>query len=414
MPTLPRRGPSRSVIGVTVVAFWTILLLPALNSYYTNVPEVYVRWAERLTTSDRAALEERFRLSHPVPHVSDPRTWKYEIADASPRNLRDLVDHPSVADTHGIIKTTAELESPPAGFLSYVMPSVPLAGALALLLMALLVRPPDGSGFRLNRDARFWFVDLYIWAAIAFLTFGYQLEAHDSMTNDHAGYLAMAQQIVLGELPIRDFLEHGTLLHSLISAVLQWSFGHHLLAEMLVCTSFIAIGHGLTFVLASSLARSTLVGFLLTLSSLLTTPRPYSYPKIFIYPLAVYLLWRYIRRPSRVNMVIVSFVAALALLFRMDHGVVVFLSAVAVIGFREGLTPIRRTASAIGAFTLAFELWLTPFLLYLAFSGGVFRHVRSIFEFGGRALGRENPLVLSVLNLSSYAPSLATTVAGVH
>ena len=61
---------------------------------------VHVRWQPSIDADTRRTLETRFRLSDGTP-LGDT-TWGYDLLDPSTDNIRALVTHPEVADTHDI------------------------------------------------------------------------------------------------------------------------------------------------------------------------------------------------------------------------------------------------------------------------------------------------------------------------
>ena len=66
-------------------------------------PVIHVRWWEPLDAAQRAVIERRFSL-HQLEQIA-PAAWRYEVADPSAENLRDLVRHTDVADTHFVDRT---------------------------------------------------------------------------------------------------------------------------------------------------------------------------------------------------------------------------------------------------------------------------------------------------------------------
>jgi hypothetical protein len=68
---------------------------------------IQIRWSPD-ADAERERLEARYTL-HAGVERGDPRTWLYEIADSSQRNLRALIDDPHVADTHMVDRATARL-----------------------------------------------------------------------------------------------------------------------------------------------------------------------------------------------------------------------------------------------------------------------------------------------------------------
>ena len=74
------------------------------------LPDVHVRWITGLEEVQRRGLERRFGLQDGREH--SPRTWRYELADASPARIAEIVGHDAVEDTHGIIRAEATIASP--------------------------------------------------------------------------------------------------------------------------------------------------------------------------------------------------------------------------------------------------------------------------------------------------------------
>src|SRR5687768_16907345 len=115
-----------------------------------------------------------------------------------------------------------------------------------------------------------------------------------SITNDDYLHLSTAQQVVLGAVPVRDFLDPGELLFYSTSAAAQWLLGRSVLSEVLLDAVLLSMGQVLVFALASRAARSTAVGLLAALFPIVLVSRLYSYPKTFLYAVALMLAWRYL------------------------------------------------------------------------------------------------------------------------
>lgn len=97
MTTYARREGARTRIGTLPGgAFSELKIVPVPP----RPPDrVQIRWAAG-TDQDRAGLEARFTLHNGVVRGEpEERTWLYEIRDATPDNLRTLVNEPRVADT---------------------------------------------------------------------------------------------------------------------------------------------------------------------------------------------------------------------------------------------------------------------------------------------------------------------------
>ena len=62
--------------------------------------QVHVRWQSGVAQFERESLEARFTLTR--REQIDERTWRYDLVDTGTANIRVLIEHPSVADTHDI------------------------------------------------------------------------------------------------------------------------------------------------------------------------------------------------------------------------------------------------------------------------------------------------------------------------
>ena len=91
---------------------------------------------------------------------------------------------------------------------------------------------------------------------VALLTAGWRFLTFTGFNNDHYIYLAGAQQIVLGDWPIRDFVDPGWPLMYGVSALARLLFGRELWVELLVVASALAIGAGFTLAAAARLSGS--------------------------------------------------------------------------------------------------------------------------------------------------------------
>ena len=65
---------------------------------------IHVRWQPSIDESARHTLERQFRLDS-LERLDD-LTWRYDLIDTSTENIRALVGHPAVADTHEIDRPT--------------------------------------------------------------------------------------------------------------------------------------------------------------------------------------------------------------------------------------------------------------------------------------------------------------------
>jgi hypothetical protein len=279
-------------------------------------------------------------------------------------------------------------------------PAMPaLAGLTAWLLTGPFLRQPSEASeaaatwqraTRVRETTTARAREIYVCIGLTVLTVCLHLYLNTDVTNDHAGYLVLARQIVYGYWPIRDFSDDGALLQILLSAAVQKIGGFRLLGEMLLSWTFFAAANCLTYWLAFRLSGRRLAAITAAVLAALLIPRPYGYPKVFIYPLAILVLWRYVERPRTGRLTVVAATIAFAFLFRIDHGVVIAATsvvAVAAVHGHEWRTAVRQCLVLAGASLL----FLLPQAAYITWSMGLPRYAESIFEFGAYGLTHREP-----------------------
>jgi hypothetical protein len=173
--------------------------------------------------------------------------------------------------------------------------------------------------------------------------------------------------------------------------VTQLVGGRGTLSEMVLCATAIAIGAALTFWIAARAANSIGAGLAAALFQTVMMVRPYNYPKILVYAIAIPALWWFATRPGRARTILVAGVTAVAFLMRHDHGVFVAGAMAALLALMTDV-PIRTRARLALLYAAAVVVLLLPYLLYLHDSGGVLLHVRTTMSWSARDRGRA-PLV---------------------
>lgn len=116
---------------------------------------VNVRWSPDTTDLSRRALETRFRL---LPQPGENSAGTYSLTDHSRANVRALVTHPAVADTHYLNRVTFAPIDPPWNVARVVFS----AAAIGVLGAGLLATFRDFISRR-----RFWTVLILLWVAAA-------------------------------------------------------------------------------------------------------------------------------------------------------------------------------------------------------------------------------------------------------
>lgn len=208
------------------------------------------------------------------------------------------------------------------------------------------------------------------------------MTAHTQIYDTNFMTLWEATALLNGDHPYRDFFEWGLPGQMVVSAAAQLLVGHRLIGEFLVQWLFIVAGVVLSFHVGLRLTRSvwaSLVTTLLALLLLAVTPT-YTYPKIFFYPLAVWLLWRYIETPSAGRSAVLGLTTAVAFLFRHDHGVYIgvatALAFVLTRLFAPSFRSMRALARDAGAYSATAAAILAPWLIVVHMSEGLSEYVQ--------------------------------------
>jgi hypothetical protein len=218
---------------------------------------------------------------------------------------------------------------------------------------------------------------------VAVLVFGFSwlLRFNDpggsfaGLTDDHFFYVARGWQILFGDLPVRDFVDHGAPLYYYVAAGVQALFGRGTFSELTFSTTAIALGAALTFWIAARASGSVLAGLLGALFQILLYPRFYNYPKILAYATAIPVLWWFADRPSARSRAAVAVVTVIWFLFRHDHGFFIAMAMAVLLIFLTSLPWRERLRHALlyGALVMAL---LVPYLVFIQGNGGVVSYFR--------------------------------------
>jgi hypothetical protein len=202
-------------------------------------------------------------------------------------------------------------------------------------------------------------------------------------TNYYA--LFEATSLLAGDRPYKDFYNWGAPLPAYLSAFGQIVSGNRLIGEFAMQWFCITTGAVLSFYmglrLSGSLAAS-MVTFLVSLLILVGTPTEH-YPKLIVYPLALWLIWRYLDAPSVRRIAIVGVMSTVAFLLRHDHLLDVASAAVLAIVLARLAMPAWRNTRAFLiegiSFAAAALVSVTPWLVLVQAGEGVPEYVRQRF-----------------------------------
>ncbi len=195
-----------------------------------------------------------------------------------------------------------------------------------------------------------------------------------------------AATFLKGDLPFRDFVDLGNPLYWGMSALAQAMTGYRVVGEVVLGTALIAFAFAIAFHLAWRASGSLPVAAGLTvLAVLVVTERElYSYPKLCVYPLALWLCWRYIDRPTLVRSAALAFGVAVAFGYRHDHGAYACVGAAAAVLAAHWPDGPRRIVFGWLRFGVALLLLLSPYLALIQANEGIVQYFRDRTELARR------------------------------
>lgn len=211
-----------------------------------------------------------------------------------------------------------------------------------------------------------------IWAAASAMCLTavlWQFLTYNGFPNDHYFHVARARQMLLGEWPVRDFVDPGAPLQYVISAASRWLFGDIAAAELVVVAFGVAVGAAATVVCASWLARSVIVAVGVALLEILASPRSYSYPKMLLYGLAGCLIVAITVHASRARVVMAGVLTATAFLMRHDHGL--FIGVACATAIVLSAADVADAARRFGLFAAVVAVLLAPWAAWVQYYQGL-------------------------------------------
>jgi hypothetical protein len=202
-------------------------------------------------------------------------------------------------------------------------------------------------------------------------TLAWRFLTFSGFSNDHYAHFALAQQILLGERPIRDFSDPGWPLTYILSAGAWWMAGDAMWVEWSVVAVALATGAALTILTAHRLAGSLWIAVFVTLLELVAYPRTYAYPKILAYALGAWAMVAMAAQPSQRRIAAMGCVIAAAFLLRHDHGLYIGIAAAVCVAFASRTDRWTVAAGRAASLTAVTALWLLPWILFVAANGGL-------------------------------------------
>ena len=232
-----------------------------------------------------------------------------------------------------------------------------------------------------------WTVGAIVFAFTFLLRFNDPGGSFAGLTDDHFFYLVRGWQILFGELPVRDFVDHGAPLYYYVGAAVQQVLGRGTLSEVEFSAVMLALAAAMTFWVCERATGSIVLGLVGALFQLLLEPRFYNYPKLLAYAAAIPLLWHYADRPAWRPVLWIAVVTVVSFLFRHDHGALIGLSMAVLLVMLSGV-PWRQRLAHAAVYALFVALLIAPYLLFIERNGGVASYFRQAAAWAERDRNR--------------------------
>ena len=195
--------------------------------------------------------------------------------------------------------------------------------------------------------------------------------------------LAETPGLLAGDHPYRDFFEWGVPLQAALSASMQYLVGYRLIGEFVLQWTWMIAGLVMAFQIALRLSRSLVASFICMLPAILNFAgtRTVHNSKLFIYPAAILIIWRYMEQPTARRAAAMGAFAAMAFFFRHDHGVYVGAGVLAGMALARlvhpGARQLRTIVRDVAACALATGALIAPWATVVARSEGLIDYVEA-------------------------------------
>jgi hypothetical protein len=238
------------------------------------------------------------------------------------------------------------------------------------------MKQDEESGRGHRRRACEWLIAVSLGAVTAgFLTVSAEL------TNDHYGMLSSAQQILLGDIPVRDFVDEGRPLQIAVATLGQWLFGANALTEIVICAVFVGLAVAAVFLQVSRWAGSVGLALVMVLICAVAPLRLYSYPKLAVYPAALFLLGWYLKNPTKLRLVGLGGVTGVAFLLRHDHGVYVGIGTAVALLLANRPIDVAAVGRRMGLYVASALVVVTPYLAFVSVTSGLGSYIQIGLDF---------------------------------
>jgi hypothetical protein len=217
----------------------------------------------------------------------------------------------------------------------------------------------------------------------ACLAFAFRWLNQTEFVNDHFDHVALALQLRLGDLPVRDFVDEGMPLMYLVTAAAWELWTSPFYSEAVVIALGFAIAAGLSFRLAAVLSGSLLAAGLAVFAQVALNPRTYSYPKLLVQAIALTVAWWAVKRPTVSRLAALAAATALGYYFRHDNALYLGMASVALLAvaqWQSGFVTVARSIAIYGSLAALFVL---PHLAYVQWAAGIPTYLRTARAYVG-------------------------------
>jgi hypothetical protein len=245
---------------------------------------------------------------------------------------------------------------------------------------------------------------------VGLLAFAYRYLSYAGFPNDHFVHLATAQQMTMGAMPVRDYVERGLPLMSAVSALAQMALGEGLHSELLLIAAAYGLAAAWTFLAAAYVGRSITLGLVATAVTVLAYPVSYSYPKLLAYAGVFLCAAWYAASPRIGRLALLASAVVAALLFRHDHGVFLAVGSMVLVLVRFG--PTRKALSAAAVFAALVVVFAAPYLAWAQANGGLEAYVADGIAFSRREAERSMRIERPAFGIDRSRPLFGALAGG--
>lgn len=244
-------------------------------------------------------------------------------------------------------------------------------------------------------------------AAVLFaVTLAWRFLTFTGFSNDHYATLALAQQMLLGDWPIRDFSDPGWPLAYVISAAAWLAAGDAMWTEWAIMAVAFAIGAACTVVVGSRLSHALWIAVLIAAIEILIHPRTYAYPKVVPYAAGAWAMLAIATRPSRPRMLLMAAIVTIAFLLRHDHGLFIGLAAAVCVAVASRAGAWRVATQRVAFLTGAVAACLLPWMVFVTLNGGLIPYFQTALEYAQAEANASNLRSWPALHLVPGEPLL--------